>query len=235
MNKPLCVLVDDDESCLSALRSHIEELNLLTIERAFLDPDKFLVQLDKLDSDIIFLDMDMPISGIEVAQKLKNKYVIFVSGHKEQAYQAFDINAVDFVPKPIRQYRLKQSIDKVLLIHEKKKANVLVVKTQDSKKEEINYTDIVYFESSEKDKRDKIIHLTKGNKILAKNIKFDDLSSKLSNDFLKVNKNNIVNLNHVTKLIQSDLIGVNHNNTIKELTLSDSHKELFFNFKPHFK
>ena len=59
--KPLCILVDDETSALEALKDKIESLDLLEIERAFNDPDKFLVAVDSLSSQIVFLDMDMPM------------------------------------------------------------------------------------------------------------------------------------------------------------------------------
>ena len=55
MSKPLCVLVDDERPSLSALKDAIEEIGLLEIENSFLNPDKFLTQVDQLKSDIIFL------------------------------------------------------------------------------------------------------------------------------------------------------------------------------------
>src|SRR5688572_7377065 len=118
--KPLCVLVDDDEGSLSRLKSVLEELQMLDVERAFTSPDKFLTAIDSLNANIVFLDMDMPIQGNDVALKLRNKKIIFVSGHPELAHIAYDVHAVDFVKKPILASRLKEAIQKVLEAPENK-------------------------------------------------------------------------------------------------------------------
>lgn len=235
MNKPFCILVDDEEASLRSLKNKIEELDLLEIEASFLDPDKFLVEIDRLKASIIFLDMEMPIMGDEIASKLEDKLVIFVSGHNELAYKAYNVNAVDFVQKPVRVSRLKEAIKKVLLQVDTKKLPVIVVKSQGSKKEEINAANILDIRSSENDSRDKEFRLLNGSTIVAKNINFKELTNQLPTHFLKVNPSQIVNVNHAKQLINADTIGLKHQGGIIEVNLGDSYKEAFFESKPHFK
>lgn len=230
--KPNCVILDDEENALAFLRDSIEELNLLNIERAFLDPDDLLVEVDNLNSEIYFLDIEMGISGIEVADKLKDKLVIFVSGRKDLACDTYDVNAVDFVPKPIRKSRLKIAIEKALIKLKKDKSDFIVLKTQDSTKEEIKQKDIIYIEAEGRDKK---IFLSNGKHILSKYISFDEILSNLSVEFLQVNKKQVINLKFATKLFSADLIGVNYNGGIIEMTLANSFKEAFFKEKPHLK
>lgn len=232
-SKPLCVIVDDEEAGLASVRSNIEELGMLEIEKAFLDPDKFLVQLDQLESKIIFLDMEMPIEGLEVAAKLKDKLVIFVSGYVERGYMTFDVDAVDFVPKPIRQSRLKSAIEKALHLL---KPDKIVVKSQDTKREEITPGHICCIKTAE-DSRDKEIILISGKTILAKNISFKELLHELPYSFLQVNPGALVNLDYVNKLIDTDTIGVElpGNDKILEITLGNNSRKSFFERKPQFK
>lgn len=233
-SKALCVIVDDEELGLSALRDNIEELGMLEIEKAFLDPDKFLVQIDQLESKIIFLDMEMPIEGIEVASKLKDKLIIFVSGYTERGYETFDVNAIDFVPKPIRQSKLKSAIEKALL---RIKPNKLVVKSQDTKREEISPESIYHIRTSSTDSRDKEIFLLNGNTVLAKNIGFNELLDQLPVSFLQVNHGDIVNLDYVNKLLNTDTIGLDIPGGVRtiEITLGNSYRERFFQKKPQFR
>ncbi len=232
-SKPLCVIVDDEESGLAALRSNLEDLDLLEIEKAYLDPDKFLVQLHQLKAKIIFLDMEMPISGVEVAQALRDKHVIFVSGKTERGFEAFDVRAIDFVPKPIRQSRLKQAIEKALTLLKPEK---IVVKSQDTKREEIAPEKICCIRTGS-DSRDKEIHLINGKTILAKNISFKELMDQLPNSFLQVNPGDVVNLDYVNKLLNSDTLGIQLPDSEKviEITLGLNSREVFFQRKPQFK
>ena len=229
--KPLCIIVDDEQSSLALLKSKIEEIDLLEIEQSFLDPDKFLMNVPKLKSEIIFLDMEMPIDGTDVARKLKNKKIIFVSGHIDQAYKTYDVDAIDFVPKPISTFRLKQAIEKALKYLSN---SFIVIKASDAKKEEINYDSIIYISTNKDEKRDKDFYLTDGTIRKAKGVDISGLMEELPLEkFCKINSSEIVNLNYAKKLLTADSVGVIINTKIKELTISESCKESFFAKKPH--
>lgn len=232
-SKPLCVLVDDNKDSLDALVYDLEEIGLLEVEKTFTDPDKFLAKLDQLQAEIIFLDMDMHINGVEVARRLQGKKIIFVSGHKEEAYKAYDVAAVDFVPKPVLTSRLKSAIEKVLPMISKK---VLVLKTAAANKHEVAVDSILFVEPHPEEKRDKNIHLSDGDVIRAKNYDLKDLRGQLpANKFIMLNSSQLVNLDCVTKLIDRDTVGVRIGKTDKECTLGESHKAAFFTAKPHLK
>lgn len=233
-SKPLCIIVDDEESGLSALRDNIEELGMLEIEKAFLDPDKFLVQIDQLESKIIFLDMEMPIEGLAVASKLKDKLIIFVSGYVERGYKTFDVNAIDFVPKPIRQSRLKQAIERAL---SKFKTDNLFVSSDKASKEEIDSNSIVYIRSVAGAPRDKEIILLTGKKIIAKEINFKTLLNDLPKHFIMVNRSAIVNLNYVNKKVDFETMKIDGLSDVEaiEFVIGENFKENFFKRKPGLK
>lgn len=230
--KHQCVLVDDEEFALAALKGMIEELDILKVERAYLNPDRFLVDIDSLESKIIFLDLEMPIYGVEVASKLKNKQVIFVSGYTDKAYQTFDVNPVDFVPKPIRLSRLKTAIYKALSSIQTDK---IVVKTLKAKRHEVALDEIAYIYTDKKgDSRNKIIHLVDGSTIDIANTKFIEILDQ-SSKLLQVNPSAIVHIDQVVQVIDTDTIGVRKNNSrkIEEITLGNTYREAFFSLKPH--
>ncbi|MFT6184062.1 MAG: DNA-binding LytR/AlgR family response regulator [Flavobacteriales bacterium] len=232
-NKPLCILVDDEISALEALKDKIESLDLLEIERSFNDPDKFLVAVDSLSSQIVFLDMDMPIDGAEVAKRLKNKKVIFVSGHKESAYKAYEVDAVDFVKKPIQSFELKKAILKVL----NEVRTCIVVRTQEASKEELAYDSIVLVTSNKNDSRNKDIQLQSGKIVICKGVSFEELICQLNSDFIQVNKSNIINSRYAKKMLNKDEIGleVPYQENPVEIGLGDQYREDFFSAKPHFR
>lgn len=230
--KPLCVLLDDEVPALDKLRRNIEKINLLEIERAFLSPDDLLDDIDSLESQIYFLDIQMEITGIEIAKRLKNKSIIFVSGHNDYIEDVVDINPVAFVQKPIKKHKLKKAIEKAIDGLKANKSNFIVLKTQNSKKEEIKQEVITYIQANG---RDKELYLSNGEIIVAKDINWEDIISQLSENFLKISTKHIVNLGYTTKLISADLLGINHNGKTIELTLGNTYKESFFNAKPQLK
>jgi DNA-binding LytR/AlgR family response regulator len=229
INKPLCCIVDDEESSLAALRDFIEEIDLLVIEKSFSDPDKFLMKIDSLKSEIIFLDIEMPIYGIDVANKLKNKLVIFVSGHTEKAIETYNVNAIDFVPKPIRGIRLKDAIEKVL---KKVVATSISLRTDNANKEEIIISEIAFISTCD-DPRDKHIQLSNGKKIKAKNITVNNILKLLPNYFLKVNPGEIININAVHKRLNSDTIEIETEGGTFTFVLGDKARKEFFKLKPN--
>ncbi|PCH72400.1 MAG: hypothetical protein COB98_11840 [Flavobacteriaceae bacterium] len=240
INKPLCVLLDDESFALEVLRDTIEEIDLLEVERAYEDPDNFLDDLDSLKSTIFFLDIQMGISGTEIAKELKNKTIIFVSGHTDCIVDVVAIKPVDFVKKPIKKHLLKKAIQKAIedqnikasALSTLRNTDFIVFKSQEAKKEEIKQEDILYIETKG---RDKIVFLRDDSSRIAKDVTLDDFRNQLSRDFIQINKKHIVNLAHVTKLKSADSIMLGSYNEEKELTIGDSYKEHFFEAKPHFK
>jgi DNA-binding LytR/AlgR family response regulator len=233
-SKPLCIIVDDEDDQIEALRDMIEEIDLLKVEKVFNDPDRFLFMLNDLKADIIFLDIEMYMSGVEIANKLQDKKVVFVSGHTERAIETYDVNAVDFVPKPLRINRLKIAIEKVL--KHLPKNDKLVLRTAQFKKQEISFGDIICVKSNVIDARDKDIYLSNSDKLTAKNVTFDNLLSELPEHIIQINKSTVVNVDKVTMLSKTREVSLG----IKELekldfSISDSFQEEFFKLKPHFR
>ncbi|MBC8590031.1 LytR/AlgR family response regulator transcription factor [Wansuia hejianensis] len=81
---------------------------------------KEALELEKqLNPDLIFLDIDMPgLNGIEVAQELvksdSRPFIVFVTAYEAYAIKAFEVNAIDYILKPISEERLEKSIKKIL-------------------------------------------------------------------------------------------------------------------------
>lgn len=235
--KPKCIILDDEELALDALRTNIEEINLLEIERAYLSADELLDDINDLEATIFFLDIEMEESnsGTEIAKKLKNKLVIFVSGYDRHIVDVVNVNPIAFVKKPIKKHLLREAIEKAIDSDITNNRKYLVVRTQGAKKQEIKLDDILYIDTVSGESRDKKIILLSGKSITAKDCSYPKLTPLLSKNFLQINPNNIVNLNYTNKLISADLVEINYNDISIELTLGNKFKESFFEAKPNFK
>ena len=112
------MIVDDEAPARSELRFLLEEsgrVNDITEASSVRDA---IEKLMDNKPDVMFLDISMPkTSGMELAQalsKLKNPpAVVFVTAYSEFAVKAFDVNAVDYLVKPVETARLEQALDKV--------------------------------------------------------------------------------------------------------------------------
>lgn len=210
-----------------------EQISNVEVVKAFDDPKKFLETIDRLDFNTCILDIQMPgISGLEVATHLKDKLIIFTTAHKEFAAEAFDVNAVDYIRKPIQKERFEKAIAKALNSLnsqgeiEKKQA----LWNTDKGRAVLNFNDILYITSSETDSRDKVVYLSSGAKTTIKNTGFEQILSVLPPaKFCRVNKKDVIALKtvqHFTSDEISTTISLKANST-ESLLLSEVYREEF--------
>src|ERR1035437_7653033 len=95
-----------------------EQIPELEVIKAFNRTDLFLSEMDSLSFDLCILDIEMPLNnGLEIAKLLPSKLIIFTTAHKEYAAEAFDLNAIDYLRKPIQLERLQIAIAKAMKRH----------------------------------------------------------------------------------------------------------------------
>ncbi len=203
MNTKLkCLLLDDELTGLAYLKMLCEQLPELEVVKAFNNPEIFLKEIPAIEFDICILDIEMPgINGLEVANLLNGKPVIFVTAYKEYAAEAFDLDAVDYVRKPVRKERLQKAVQKAVEKFSGKesatKKNFVQLNT-DKGKAILFFDQIAFIKTSETDSRDKIVRLFNGEEFTLKNISFDKVKSILPViNFCRINKKEFISLNAV--------------------------------------
>lgn len=223
------MLLDDELPGLTYLKMLCEQLPELEVVKAFNNPEVFLSELPKLDFDICFLDIEMPgMNGLQVANLLNGKPVIFITAYKEYAAEAFDLNAIDYIRKPVRKERLQQAVQKVIRVLNNKNPEKLFIQLNTDKGRALIFFDqLRYLKSSDLDSRDKIAFLADGTSLTLKNISFEKLLEILpSPGFCRINKKEIISTRSV-RLFSSDEITANISDgpggTLK-LTLSDVYR-----------
>lgn len=112
------LLVDDEPLAIEVLEILLKKIDNVKIVGKYTNPEKAFSALSCIDVDVIFLDMEMgSIHGLQFAEKVVSKYpkieVIFVTAHPQFALDAFEVNAIDYILKPVNPLRLKKSIEKV--------------------------------------------------------------------------------------------------------------------------
>lgn len=112
------ILVDDEPLALDFLERQIKKVSDIDIIGKFLylDIDNELSLLTNVD--VVFMDIEMPeINGLELAEQLLEKQpdisVVFVTAYNEYAVEAFELNALDYIVKPVQLERLKKSIERI--------------------------------------------------------------------------------------------------------------------------
>ena len=112
------MIVDDEAPARSELRFLLEETGEVEVVSESDNVRDAIVNLKSSHCDVIFLDISMPgVTGMQFAEaltKFKNlPAVVFVTAYGDYAASAFDVNAVDYLMKPVETDRLRQAIDKV--------------------------------------------------------------------------------------------------------------------------
>jgi len=218
--KELRVLITDDEQpARSRLRMMLEELDApISVIGEASDGKEAITLTRKEKPELIFLDIQMPVlDGFDVVELLGEECppVIFVTAYDEYALKAFEVHAVDYLLKPVRKERLKESVmrmiqksvpgnqsgnlKKLIASLEPSQKNLLQ-KIPVSYKREIrfiNHEQILWFEA---DGKLTWVYTTDEKKFRC-DFSLSDLEKRLSGTaFLRIHRSAIANLNYAIKM-----------------------------------
>lgn len=111
-------IVDDEPISLKVMKLMLEGHENIQVVGTYTDPIKLLQEFLIVRPDCVFLDIAMKdLNGIELAEKLRDKNpklaIYFVTAFNNYATQAFEINAIDYILKPVRPERLSKALEKI--------------------------------------------------------------------------------------------------------------------------
>ncbi|GAB6158434.1 LytTR family DNA-binding domain-containing protein [Desulfotomaculum varum] len=121
------LIVDDEYPARQELRFMLGRFNNIEIVGEATTASEALTLIKALDYQVLFLDINLPgMNGLElgaVIQELpRPPFVIFITAYDEHALEAFDVNAVDYILKPVDEKRLKRAIDRVIKAQQEREA-----------------------------------------------------------------------------------------------------------------
>ncbi|MEA4900642.1 LytTR family DNA-binding domain-containing protein [Desulfitobacterium sp.] len=116
------LLVDDESPARKELRYLLKPFSEIQIVGEADNALEALELINNLEYSVVFLDIEMPgLQGIELAKQLQERgnspAIIFITAHEEFAVEAFSVNALDYLLKPINSKRLEQALQKVIAYH----------------------------------------------------------------------------------------------------------------------
>ena len=114
--KIICLAVDDEPLALSVLKKYIESVECLELAGSCANAVQALQMLQQYHVDLIFLDIQMPqIMGTDFIRTLKKSpKIIFTTAYRKYAVEGFELDAVDYLLKPISFERFLKAVNKVL-------------------------------------------------------------------------------------------------------------------------
>ncbi|MDP9047384.1 MAG: LytTR family DNA-binding domain-containing protein [Bacteroidota bacterium] len=233
--KKTCLIVDDEPPALKVLESYIKQIQTLELAGKCSNAFEAMRGLSERQVDILFLDIKMPqLSGVEFLRSLRNPpKVIFTTAYKEYAVEAFDLEAADYLLKPVSLERFIKAINKVCsredgipeYIQEEagsKTAPFLYFRA-DRKMVKVMLDTILYVESL----KDYIKIIRENDKPLVVKQTITSMEDMLpANKFVRIHRSFIVAINKVTAFTQLDIeiggieipIGRAYSNQVKLLS-----------------
>ena len=115
MEKLKCIIVDDDEIDRITVLSFAKRFANLSILGVFDSAEDALLFMDSNETDILFLDIDMPgLNGVELRKKaIDVPACIFITSHPEFAVESFELDTLDFIVKPLKFDRFAQTMRRI--------------------------------------------------------------------------------------------------------------------------
>jgi len=220
-----CIIVDDDELAIKLIQQCIDRVDFITLIGTASSGTEALNVLEKnKDVDLVFLDIDMPgMTGFDLVKNFKIPQVIFITGNKEYAAEAYDYNVTDFILKPVDFTRFLKAAQRAKDVKESIKVsqrnNDDLFLKKNSRLIRVDAKNIIYVEAQ----GDYVnIYTQKERFTILSTMK--SVENKLSkNDFARIHNSYIIRLDKIVE-IEDETISLGE----KSLPLSRSFKNSFF-------
>lgn len=216
--KITCLIVDDEPPALDVLKKYIESIPTLQLAGCCSNAVDALAEIQRQTIDLIFLDIQMPqILGTDFIRTLANPpKIIFTTAYRKYAVEGFDLNAVDYLLKPIPFERFLKAVNKVMntAIQQnqsqdnngnrgKEATESFIHFRADRKILKVELDDILYIESL----KDYIKVVTRTKTFLTKH-SISSLEENLpANAFIRIHRSYIISINKID-FFTNELVGI---------------------------
>ena len=204
-----CIAIDDEPVALSVLARYCERMGGMEL-KTYSDPVVGMHEVLRAAPDLLFLDIRMgEISGVELAREIpKGTFLVFTTAYAQYAVDGFDLDAADFLHKPVSYPRFGRAVEKAgqlqtlreLARQPVREEEVITVKIE-YKNVKIPLREIVYIEAMDNYVR---IHLCNARPALSQ-MSLKSLAELLPATFVRIHKSFIVPLHRVATYTRTNL------------------------------
>jgi two-component system LytT family response regulator len=228
-----CIIIDDEPLAREAIGMLIDQTDDLDLIGSFNGPEAATKFMESHTVELIFLDIQMPgINGIEFARSIpKETFVIFTTAYSEYATDSYEVDAVDYLIKPVKLERFQKAVEKTHTYSKLFKADYtnnnieqvaddfFFVKA-DRRIFKVYFNNIFFIQGL----KDYVVMHSESQKLItAMNIKtiYDQLPKDM---FVRVSKSYIINVRHIDSMDNNTVyIGTN------EIPIGSIYRDFFFN------
>ena len=208
-----CLIIDDEELARELLETHVSQLDDFELVASCSSAIEASKMLQGETIDLLFLDIEMPVlKGTDFFKNLMHKpKVIFTTAYRDYALEGFELNAVDYILKPITFQRFFKAIEKFRALQQSTSTTPIVAPEpiakdafiyirKDRKQVKVYFEAILYIESL----KDYIkIHLDEENHMTKYSI--SSFEEKLDDRFIRVHRSYIINKDKITAYTKNDI------------------------------
>ncbi len=203
-----CIIVDDEPLAIQLLENHISKVERLNLTGTAKNALEAYQLLQTKPVDLMFLDIHMPdLNGIDFMKSLKTRpKTIFTTAYREFAVEGFELEAVDYILKPVTFERFFRSVERVLrnnFTDSVQEPNAFIVVKSEGIQRKVIIQDIIYIESQGNDIK---IILKDHVSFLAKS-SITDMEQRLSDKgFVRIHRSFIINSAYITAFGNSEAV-----------------------------
>jgi two-component system LytT family response regulator len=197
-----CIAIDDEPKALEVIERYCGKTSQVSLKATFREPVKAIEFLQREKVDLIFLDINMPdINGMALLQTLSFKpLVIFTTAYSHYAVESYELNALDYLLKPITFERFLIALNKATAALASEETTILIKSGPQTY--QVKTADILYLE---KDGNYITVHL-KDKQILIRENMSDIFDLVPAAGFVRVHKSYVISIGHITMIEAHQLI-----------------------------
>lgn len=217
-----CIIVDDEPLAATLLENHISKIDHFKLVGKAENAMEAYKLLQNQTVDLMFLDIHMPhLNGIDFLRSLSQKpKTIFTTAYRDFAIEGFELEAIDYLLKPITFERFFKSVERILR-NATSKDDFIILKTEGMHRK-LALSEIVYIESQGNDIK---ITMTSNVSFISKS-KITELESALaSKGFVRIHRSFIINIEFVSAYNNNEVLLGNH-----QIPVGRSYKQEFDTF-----
>ena len=222
-----CIIIDDEELARALLKSYVDKLDFIVSKGAYENPLEALPILKTEVIDVVFLDIQMPqLKGTDFAKMISpTTRVIFTTAYSEYALDGYELNAIDYLLKPITFERFLTAVNKVQTttrnITDIGSQTITIKSGYDLHK--VRLSEIYYIKSDSE-----YVTFYLDNKKIMSYQSLKSLEDSLPPSlFMRVHRSYIINKNKVQALKDKDIIIQDHRIPVSATYFETVKKELF--------
>lgn len=228
-----CIIVDDEPLAVRLLESYVEKTPDLQLLASYTDSITAINAVKEQKPDLLFLDIQMPnVNGMELAHSLPSETrVIFTTAFKEYAFESYEVNALDFLLKPIRYNKFLGSIEKAKMLFDiqqtavqpKQQHNTVFIRV-DGEWRNIPINQITYINGM---KDYVLFYLDSETKPLISHLTMKAVEEMLpSEKFLRIHRSYIIAVDKIQKVDRNDCVYIGE----EIIHVPDGYLQTFRNF-----